>query len=126
MSDRGKLIVLAAATSESSEYLRSTWRQMLLATLPAKYADAIGIRWSSDVESWEDGTAKYVPNGLRVVEALLAEKFGDDNVVVCYPHQMELLLQQAGFKQSGLLGSYDHAPFTESAPRMIHTAVASN
>ncbi len=37
-NSRGKKIVLAASTSESSEYMRSTWRQMLLGTLPARYS----------------------------------------------------------------------------------------
>lgn len=33
----GKRIVLAASNSESSEFMRSTWWQMLLATLPTRY-----------------------------------------------------------------------------------------
>ena len=70
MSNRGKLIVLAASTSESTEYQRSTWRQMLLAALPARYARAMGTDWSTMVETNPEGTAKYVPNGLRVIEAL--------------------------------------------------------
>jgi radical SAM superfamily enzyme YgiQ (UPF0313 family) len=89
MSSRGKLIVLAAATSESSEYLRSSWRQMLLATLPSKYAKYLGVNWSTDVEVREDGQAKYVPNGLRVIEALLAERFGEENIAVCYADQLD-------------------------------------
>jgi len=43
----GKKIVLAASDSESSEYLHSTWRQMLLAALPARYAHYMGADWSS-------------------------------------------------------------------------------
>ncbi len=89
MSSRGKLIVLAAATSESSEYLRSPWRQMLLATLPSKYARYLGVNWSTEAEVREDGQARYVPNGLRVIEALLVERFGEHNVAVCYPDQLD-------------------------------------
>jgi len=37
MANEGKKIVLAASNSESSEYRRSTRRQMLLATLPSRY-----------------------------------------------------------------------------------------
>lgn len=88
MSSEGKLIVLAASTSESTEYQRSTWRQMLLATLPAKYARVMGTDWSTEVETNADGTARAVPNGLRVVEALLARRFGAENVAVCYPDQL--------------------------------------
>ncbi len=59
----GKKIVLAASDSESSEYLRSTWRQMLLATLPARYARIMGTDWSIKNEVAPDGQAKYVPHG---------------------------------------------------------------
>jgi radical SAM superfamily enzyme YgiQ (UPF0313 family) len=85
----GKLIVLAASTSESTEYQRSTWRQMLLATLPARYARFMGTDWSTAVEVNSDGTARTVPNGLRVVEALLARRFGEENIAVCYPDQLD-------------------------------------
>ena len=67
----GKTVVLAESTSESSEYQRSTWRQMLLATLRQEYARMMGTDWSCVVETNPDGSAKYVPNGLRVVESLL-------------------------------------------------------
>ena len=86
--------------------MRSTWRQMLLATLPAKYANALGIKWSSDVDTWDDGRAKYVPNGLRVVEALLAEKFGEENVAVCYPDQMEQFIGP----ETRVVGMHAHNP----------------
>ena len=55
---KGKLIVLAASTSESTEYQHSTWRQMLLATLPQKYARWMGTDWSAEVETNTDGSAK--------------------------------------------------------------------
>ncbi|HEY0459954.1 MAG TPA: hypothetical protein VGC97_12520, partial [Pyrinomonadaceae bacterium] len=73
MSTRGKKIVLAASTSESSEYLNSTWRQMLLGTLPSRYSRfpfyMIDVDWQN--ETLSDGQAVAVPNGLRVVESIL-------------------------------------------------------
>jgi len=106
MSTCGKLIVLAAATSESSEFLRSPWRQMLPATLPSKYARYLGVNWSTDVEVREDGQAKYVPNGVRVIEALLAERFGEDNVAVCYADQ----LGQFVGEETRAVGIHAHNP----------------
>jgi len=35
-------------------------------------------------ESWPDGRAKYVPNGLRMVETLLLREYAEEDVVVCY------------------------------------------
>jgi radical SAM superfamily enzyme YgiQ (UPF0313 family) len=62
---------------------------MLLATLPAQYARIMGTDWSTQVETSPDGSAKYVPNGLRVVESLLHRRFREEDVVVCYPDQLE-------------------------------------
>jgi radical SAM superfamily enzyme YgiQ (UPF0313 family) len=83
----GKRIILAASDSESSEYMKSTWRQMLLATLPAKFGHFIS-KVSVKNETWPDGQAKYVPQGLRVIEALLLEKFRPEDIAVCYPDQL--------------------------------------
>lgn len=101
-----KLIVLAASTSESTEYLRSTWRQMLLAALPARYARFMGIDWSTEVELNEDGTARTVPNGLRVIEALLARRFGEENIAVCYPDQLDRFVGP----RTRVIGIHAHNP----------------
>jgi len=105
MSD-GKLIVLAASTSESTEYQRSTWRQMLLATLPQQYAKWMGTDWSTQVESNPDGSAKYVPNGLRVVEALLSQRFPASRIGVCYPDQLEKFIGD----DTRVIGIHAHNP----------------
>src|SRR5579872_5049133 len=88
MITRGKKIVLAASNSESNEYLQSQWRQMLLATLPNKYAHMFDAKWSTTNDIHADGQAKYVHNGLRVVESLLLQRFSEDDIAVCYPDQM--------------------------------------
>lgn len=103
---RGRLIVLVASTSESTEYQRSTWRQMLLATLPAQYARYMGTDWSTSVEVDSEGRAKYVPNGLRVVESLLLRQFSTDQVVVCYPDQ----LHQFVGPDTRVIGIHAHNP----------------
>ncbi len=93
-SPRGRKIVLAASTSESSEYLSSTWRQMLLGTLPAKYSKfpfyMVDISWKNEIR--EDGQAVAVPNGLRVVESLLLQKFKPEDIAVCYTDQLDLFV----------------------------------
>ncbi|MGH9541966.1 MAG: hypothetical protein ACRD2H_08800 [Terriglobales bacterium] len=85
----GKRVVLAASYSESSEHLRSTWRQMLLATLPMRYVNLIHTDINIAGELAPDGQARYVPHGLRVVEALLLERFAPDEIAVCYPGQFD-------------------------------------
>ncbi|HXZ27935.1 MAG TPA: radical SAM protein [Terriglobales bacterium] len=88
MAWQGKKLVLVASDSESSEYLGSTWRQMLLATLPQRYARYMGTDWSLKNQLAPDGQARYVPHGLRVIEALLRRRFSPDDIAVCYPDQM--------------------------------------
>jgi radical SAM superfamily enzyme YgiQ (UPF0313 family) len=82
-------IVLTASSSEASEWQHSIWQQMLAAGLPAKF----GHRWINPAtlinESWPDGRAKYVPNGLRMVETLLLREYAENDVVVCYLENLE-------------------------------------
>lgn len=108
MSNRGKKIVLAASTSESSEYLNSTWRQMLLGTLPSKYTRfpfyMVDANWENELR--EDGQAVSVPNGLRVVESLLLEKFSADDIAVCHADQLELFVGE----DTRVIGVHAHNP----------------
>ncbi|MEW6734727.1 MAG: radical SAM protein [Acidobacteriota bacterium] len=105
MRSNGKKIVLAASDSESSEFMRSTWRQMLLATLPSRYA-----RYMSDVsvknEIHPDGQAKYVPHGLRIVEALLLQRFSPEDIAVCYPDQLGMFVGE----ETRVVGLHAHNP----------------
>ena len=62
---------------------------MLSATIPQKYSKTFFNEAVFDNESWPDGRAKYVPNGLRMVETLLLREYSEDDVVVCYVDQLE-------------------------------------
>src|SRR5579871_6862301 len=106
MNDRGKKIVLAASNSESNEFMQSQWRQMLLATLPNKYAHMFGASWSTTNDVANDGQAKYVPNGLRVVESLLLQRFTKDDIAVCYPDQMDQFIGE----DTKVVGIHAHNP----------------
>lgn len=106
MDTRGRKVVLAASDSESSEYLRSSWRQMLLGVLPARYARYLGTDWSLKNEIAEDGQAKYVPHGLRIVESLLLQRFSPEDIAVCYPDQLELFVGET----TRVVGIHAHNP----------------
>ena len=77
-------IVLTASASEASEWKHSIWQQMLSATIPNKYSKQFIHPDALKCESWEDGRAKYVPNGIRVVETLLLREYDERDVVTCY------------------------------------------
>ena len=106
MAPRGRKIVLAASTSESSEHLHSAWKQMLLATLPSRYASVFNVDWAGKGEVWPDGQAKYVPQGLRVVEALLAQRFPEEDIAVCYADELGQFLGE----DTRVVGIHAHNP----------------
>ena len=82
-------IVLTASSTEASEYKHSIWQQMLSATIPYKYSKTFFNQVSFLNESWPDGRAKYVPNGLRMVETLLLRDYAEEDVVTCYIDHLE-------------------------------------
>ena len=83
------LFVLAASSTEASEWHHSIWQQMLSATIPQKYSKTFFNNAVFNNESWPGGRAKYVPNGLRMVETLLLREYSEEDVVVCYVDELE-------------------------------------
>ena len=104
----GRTIVLAASDSESTEYLHSSWRQMLLATLPARFARfpfyLTDVSYQNAVAA--DGQAVYVPHGLRVVEALLLRDFPAEDIAVCHPGELDRFVGDA----TRVVGIHAHNP----------------
>jgi radical SAM superfamily enzyme YgiQ (UPF0313 family) len=82
-------IVLTASSSEATEWRHSVWQQMISATIPVKYSKTFIPPASLETESWPDGRAKYVPNGLRMVETLLLRDYPEEDVVTCYIENLE-------------------------------------
>ena len=78
------LIVLTASSTEASEWNHSIWQQMMSATVPYKFSKTFFNKVTFENESWPDGRAKYVPNGLRMVETLLLREYSEEDVVTCY------------------------------------------
>jgi radical SAM superfamily enzyme YgiQ (UPF0313 family) len=106
MAFGGKKIVLAASNSESSEFEQKAWSQMLLATLPARYTRTFNVNWPRPNEVWPDGQVKFVPHGLRVVEALLLEQFDSKDIAVCYPDQLGQFVSD----DTRVVGIHSHNP----------------
>src|SRR5262245_22133393 len=78
---------------------------MLLACLPARFGHCMSdISFANEVAP--DGQAKYVPHGLRIIEALLVDKFGPDDVRVCYADQLPLFVGD----DTRVVGIHAHNP----------------
>ncbi len=83
------LFVLTASSTEASEWNHSIWQQMLSAAVPYKFSKTFFNKVTFENESWPDGRAKYVPNGLRMVETLLLREYPEEDVVTCYLDQLD-------------------------------------
>ena len=86
----GKLIVLTAPLTESIDHA-GYFIQMSMASLPIWLEGIMNRkypRWR-DVERNEDSSARYMPAGLRVLEAALLREFDSNDIVVCYPDDLD-------------------------------------
>src|SRR5919202_41088 len=114
------LIVLTASATEASEWRHSIWQQMLSATIPAKYAKTFINQASLANESWADGRAKYVPNGLRMVETLLLRDYSEDDVVTCYIENLERFVGP----ETKVLAIHAHNPLGISYATDVYSKLA--
>jgi hypothetical protein len=86
----GKLIVLTAPLTESIDHA-GYFIQMALASLPQWLEFVLNKKYPNwrDVERNEDGSAKYMPAGVRVLEKSLLREYLADEVVACFPDDLD-------------------------------------
>jgi len=86
----GKLIVLTAPLTETIDHA-GYFIQMALASLPYRMEKVINQKYPKwrETERNADGSALYMPAGVRLVEASLLREFSPDDVVCCYPSDLD-------------------------------------
>ena len=86
----GKLIVLTAPLTESIDHA-GYFIQMALASLPQWLEFVLNKKYPKwrEVERNEDGSARYMPAGLRVLEKSLLREYLADDVVACFPDDLD-------------------------------------
>lgn len=87
--DGGRLIVLTAPLTETIDHA-GYFIQMALASMPMRMEAVINQkypRWR-EVERVADGSARYMPAGVRLVETSLLREFPAGDVVCCYPDDL--------------------------------------
>ncbi|MGC8913152.1 MAG: B12-binding domain-containing radical SAM protein [Thermoplasmata archaeon] len=89
-NDGGKKIVLTASAIEMSDFNLNAFIAFT-GGFPSKIVpkDMLRKHWYPPTPFNPDGTAKFAPYGLRKVESLLIEEFGEENVVTVYPTMLE-------------------------------------
>lgn len=88
--DGGKLIVLTAPLTETIDHA-GFFIQMGMASMPVWMEGVLNRkypRWR-EVEYNEDGSARYMPAGVRLVEASLLRKYAPEDIGVCYPQDLD-------------------------------------
>ena len=93
---------------------------MLSATIPQKYSKTFFNKSAFHNESWPDGRARYVPNGLRVVETLLLKEYSEDQVVVCYVDQLDRFVGP----ETKVLAIHAHNPLGISYATDVYSKLA--
>ena len=86
----GKLIVLTAPLTESIDHA-GYFIQMALASLPQWLEFVLDKKYPKwrEVERNEDGSARYMPAGVRVLEKSLLREYAADEVMACFPDDLD-------------------------------------
>jgi radical SAM superfamily enzyme YgiQ (UPF0313 family) len=91
--NRGKLIVLTAPLTESIDHA-GYFIQMSMASLPMWLEGILNKKYPKwrDVERNPDQSARYMPAGLRVLEAALLRRYDPDDIAACYPDDLDMFI----------------------------------
>jgi radical SAM superfamily enzyme YgiQ (UPF0313 family) len=86
----GKLIVLTAPLTETIDHA-GFFIQMALASIPQWLEFVLNKKYPKwrEVERNKDDTARYMPAGVRVLEKSLLREFTADEVVACFPDDLD-------------------------------------
>ncbi len=89
MADGGRPIVLTAPLTETIDHA-GYFIQMALASMPVRMTKVIDQKYPKwrEVERNGDGSARYMPAGVRLVESSLLRRFAPDDIVCCYPDDL--------------------------------------
>jgi len=89
----GRLIVLTAPLTETVDHA-GYFIQMALASLPQRMEAVIDQKYPKwrELERNPDGSARYMPAGVRLVEASLLREFAAGDMVCCHPEDLPKFL----------------------------------
>ena len=88
-ADGGKLIVLTAPLTEAIDHA-GYFIQMAMASLPIWMEWVLNRKYPKwrDVEREADGSARYMPAGVRLIEASLLRDYSPQDIATCYPDDL--------------------------------------
>ncbi len=89
-STGGKLIVLTAPLTETVDHA-GYFIQMALASLPKRLESIINSKYPNwkNLDRDADGAARWMPAGVRTLEASLLGEYPPEEIAACYPDDLE-------------------------------------
>jgi len=89
-NDQGKLIVITAPLTETIDHA-GYFIQMGMASMPIWMEGVMNRKYPEwrNVEHNPDQSARYMPAGVRLVEAALLRECSPDDIVCCYPDDLD-------------------------------------
>ena len=116
----GRRIVLTAPLTEVIDHA-GYFIQMSMASLPIWLEGILNKkypRWR-DVEYNDDGTARYMPAGVRVLEASLLRRFSPADIVCCYPADLDKFIGP----DTRVVGVSTHNPLGVTFAAGVYTSI---
>ncbi len=118
--DGGKLIVLTAPLTEAIDHA-GYFIQMSMASLPIWLESILNRKYPDwrKVERYEDGSAKYMPAGVRLVEKSLQRQYSKDDIVCCFPEDLEKFVGP----NTRVVGVSTHNPLGVTFAAGVYTSI---
>lgn len=119
-ADGGKLIVLTAPLTEAIDHA-GYFIQMAMASLPIWLEGILNRKYPKwrEVEHNPDGSAKYMPAGVRLVEKSLQRVYDDGDIVSCYPDDLEKFIGP----RPRVVGVSTHNPLGVTFAAGVYTSI---
>ena len=118
--DGGRLIVLTAPLTETIDHA-GYFIQMSMASLPIWLERILNDKYPKwrDVEHDGDGAARYMPAGARVVEASLLRRYRPEDIVCCYPADLDKFIGP----NTRVVGVSTHNPLGVTFAAGVYTSI---
>jgi tRNA A37 methylthiotransferase MiaB len=118
--DGGKLIVLTAPLTEAIDHA-GYFIQMAMASLPIWLESILNRKYPDwrKVEKYEDGSAKYMPAGVRLVEKSLLRNYAQEDIVSCFPEDLEKFIGP----RTRVVGVSTHNPLGVTFAAGVYTSI---
>ena len=119
-ADGGKLIVLTAPLTEAIDHA-GYFIQMAMASLPIWMEGVLNRKYPKwrEVEYNDDGSARYMPAGVRLVEKSLLREYREDDIVACFPADLDKFIGP----RTRVVGVSTHNPLGVTFAAGVYTSI---